>query len=56
MDIQHFFPHIARSSFAEFHFALNAGLQRLDVVEDQWESEEARGHSDGAENHGDECD
>jgi hypothetical protein len=56
MDIQHFFPHITRTRFAEFHFSLYAGLQRLDIVEDQREGQQAGGDCDRAEDHSDESD
>jgi hypothetical protein len=56
MDIQHFFPHIAGARFAEFDFSLNAGLQGLDVVEDQRECQQASGDGHRAEDNRDECD
>lgn len=54
VDVQHLFPHITRARFAEFHFSLYAGLQRLDVVEDQRERQQAGGDGHRAEDDGDE--
>jgi len=56
VDVQHLFPHIARASLAEFHFTLHAGLQGLNVVEDQGEGQQAGGDGHRAEDDRDEGD
>jgi hypothetical protein len=56
MDVQHLLPHIARTRLAELDLALYAGLQGLDVVEDQREGQQAGGHCHRAEHDRDECD
>lgn len=44
-----FFPHVAGPASAESQFPLDFGLQRLDVVEDQRECDQASGDRHRAE-------
>jgi hypothetical protein len=55
MNVHHFVPHIARARFAEIQFALDRSFQRLDVVENQWESQQASTNRHCAEHNGGEC-
>jgi len=56
MDVQHLFPHVTRTCLAEFDFSLYASLQRLDIMEDQGEGQQASGDGHRAEDHSDESD
>jgi hypothetical protein len=56
MDVQHLLPHVTRTCLAEFDFALHAGLQRLHVVEDEREGQQACGHGHRAEHDRNESD
>jgi hypothetical protein len=52
VNIEHLFPHGVGTALAEVDFDLDGSLQSLDIVEDQWESDEAPSDGDGAEDDG----
>jgi len=56
LDVEHFAPHVARTSLAEVEFNLHRGFQSLYVMEDQGEGQQASGDGHRAEDDGGECD
>jgi len=56
LNIEHFAPHIARTSLAEVEFNLHRGFQSLYVMEDQGEGQQASSDGHCAEDDGSECD
>ena len=40
LDVEHLLPHVTSPSLAEFEIERDLRLESLDVVEDEWESDE----------------
>ena len=50
LHLQHVPPQVPGARLAEFDFSLDVGVQRLHIVEDQREGDQAGGDGDRAEN------
>lgn len=56
LDVEHLLPHVTSARFAELELDLDGRFERLHIVEDEWEGDEAAGDGDRAEDDGGEGD